>query len=224
MKIGEFAQAAGLPISVLRHYDQKGLLIPDYIDSFTGYRYYSAGQLERVHKITLLKQAGLSLKEIRDILSKPYDRQFILRILNDRRTKYQSMLTAIEEAENNMLNKNEGTQIPFPSSSQGGGQNCQIIIERENDEHRQMGSYQGICHGGESYWIYGWTRCYVLGYRNHTACASEIVSAQKDIVPASDSTEARNHENVEYLIMEWKSGDYIRGGADTDYYVFVREK
>lgn len=114
MKIGEFAQVAGLPISVLRHYDLKGLLSPDYVDTFTGYRYYSASQLERVHKITLLKQAGLSLKEIKDVLSKPYDSQFILRILNDRRTKYQNMLNAIEEAENNILNKSEGTQNTPP--------------------------------------------------------------------------------------------------------------
>lgn len=139
MKIGEFAQAAGLPISVLRHYDLKGLLSPDYVDTFTGYRYYSASQLERVHKITLLKQAGLSLKEIKDVLSKPYDSQFILRILNDRRTKYQSMLTAIEEAENNILNKSEGTQNTPPAAKahkaplrlrRKGEQNCRIIIER----------------------------------------------------------------------------------------------
>lgn len=121
MKIGEFAQAAGLPISVLRHYDLKGLLNPDYIDTFTGYRYYSAGQLERVRKITLLKQAGLSLKEIKDVLSKPYDSQYILRILNERRAKYLSMLSAIEEIENAMLSKKEDSQIPFPSASQGGG-------------------------------------------------------------------------------------------------------
>lgn len=139
MKIGEFAQAAGLPISVLRHYDLKGLLSPDYVDTFTGYRYYSASQLERVHKITLLKQAGLSLKEIKDVLSKPYDSQFILRILNDRRTKYQSMLTAIEEAENDILNKSEGTQNTPPAAKahkaplrlrRKGEQNCRIIIER----------------------------------------------------------------------------------------------
>ena len=139
MKIGEFAQAAGLPISVLRHYDLKGLLSPDYVDTFTGYRYYSASQLERVHKITLLKQAGLSLKEIKDVLSKPYDSQFILRILNDRRTKYQNMLNAIEEAENNILNKSEGTQNTPPAAKahkaplrlrRKGEQNCRIIIER----------------------------------------------------------------------------------------------
>ena len=29
---------------------------------------------------------------------------------------------------------------------------------------------------------------------------------------------------VEYLFIEWKSGDYIYGGMDPQFYVFVREK
>ncbi len=39
MKIGEFAKACGVPISVLRFCDGEGLLKPAYIDRFTGYQY-----------------------------------------------------------------------------------------------------------------------------------------------------------------------------------------
>lgn len=59
--------------------------------------------------------------------------------------------------------------------------------------------------GGEKQ---SWTKGYVLKYYNHTACAYEIVSA----------------EGKDYMIIEWKSGDYRWGGYDTDYYVFVRER
>lgn len=45
MKIGEFAKACNMPISMLRYYDSYGLLKPIYIDGFTGYRYYSESQL-----------------------------------------------------------------------------------------------------------------------------------------------------------------------------------
>lgn len=52
-----------------------------------------------------------------------------------------------------------------------------------------------------------WTKGYVLRKWNSTACAYTI----------------RRIENRDYLIIEWKSGDYRYGGMDTDYYVFVRD-
>lgn len=52
-----------------------------------------------------------------------------------------------------------------------------------------------------------WTKGYVLRKWNSCACAYEI----------------RTVEGKDYLIMEWKSGDYRWGGFPTDYYVFVRK-
>lgn len=51
-----------------------------------------------------------------------------------------------------------------------------------------------------------WTKGYVLRKWNSCAYAYEI----------------RVIDGKEYLIMEWKSGDYRWGGRDTSYYVFVR--
>ena len=61
MQIGEFARVCDTKISVLRHYDKEGLLIPDYIDKFTGYRYYSKEQIPIFVRITALKDAGFTL-------------------------------------------------------------------------------------------------------------------------------------------------------------------
>ena len=51
-----------------------------------------------------------------------------------------------------------------------------------------------------------WTKGYVLRKWNHTACAHEI----------------RTIGGRDYLFMEWKSGDYLYGGAEPGYYVFAR--
>lgn len=109
MKIGEFAKMTGMPISVLRHYDKEGLLCPDYVDQFSGYRYYSAGQIGQVHKIELLKSGGLSLKEIRDILKNADDTKFIKDILEHRESVYKNMLAAIAEVKRMILEKEENT-------------------------------------------------------------------------------------------------------------------
>lgn len=107
MKIGEFAKMTGMPISVLRHYDKEGLLCPDYVDHFSGYRYYSADQIGQVQKIELLKSSGLSLKEIRDILKNDGDNEFIKGILEHRESKYRNMLAAIAEVKCMMFEKEE---------------------------------------------------------------------------------------------------------------------
>lgn len=107
MKIGEFAKMTGMPISVLRHYDKEGLLCPDYVDHFSGYRYYSADQIGQMQKIALLKSGGLSLKEIRDILKNAGDNEFIKGILEHRESKYRNMLAAIAEVKCMMFEKEE---------------------------------------------------------------------------------------------------------------------
>ncbi len=63
-RIGEFSQIAQVPGSLLRYYDEIGLFKPVHIDSWTGYRYYSAKQLPRLHRILALKELGLTLEQI----------------------------------------------------------------------------------------------------------------------------------------------------------------
>ena len=41
LKIGEFSKLSRISIRMLRYYDEMGLLVPETIDPFTGYRYYS---------------------------------------------------------------------------------------------------------------------------------------------------------------------------------------
>ena len=67
-RIGEFSQIARVTIDTLRHYDALGLLKPVKVDPFTGYRYYSARQLQSLNRILALKETGFSLEEIARIL------------------------------------------------------------------------------------------------------------------------------------------------------------
>src|ERR1044071_513486 len=66
--VGEFSQVAQVSKRLLRYYDEIGLLKPVQTDRITGYRYYSAEQLPRLNRILVLKDLGLSLEQIQDIL------------------------------------------------------------------------------------------------------------------------------------------------------------
>jgi len=68
-KIGELSKFCKLPVKTLRYYDSEGLLVPDMIDEFTGYRYYSAAKLMDCNRIIALKELGFSLEEIRKHLT-----------------------------------------------------------------------------------------------------------------------------------------------------------
>ncbi len=67
-KIGEFSKLVQVPVPTLRYYDQVGLLKPVQVDRSTGYRYYSASQLPRLHRILALRGLGFSLEQIAAVL------------------------------------------------------------------------------------------------------------------------------------------------------------
>jgi DNA-binding transcriptional MerR regulator len=67
-KISEFARFTQASAKALRLYDELGLLKPAHVDPFTEYRYYSADQLPRLHRIIALKELGFSLEQIKPML------------------------------------------------------------------------------------------------------------------------------------------------------------
>lgn len=103
MKIGEFAEICKTRISVLRHYDEVGLMKPDFIDRFTGYRHYSADQIEEFTKITALKKAGFTLEEIRDILNDATDSQKISDQICKKRDELETILMNLDKAKSVLL-------------------------------------------------------------------------------------------------------------------------
>jgi DNA-binding transcriptional MerR regulator/effector-binding domain-containing protein len=67
-RIGDFSRLARVTIKTLHHYDEAGLLQPSHVDRQSGYRYYTAAQLQPLQRILLLKDLGFSLEQIRELL------------------------------------------------------------------------------------------------------------------------------------------------------------
>ena len=67
-KIGEFSKLAKTTVKTLRYYEKERLLIPFFVDD-NGYRYYKAIQLLDLSKIISLRQIGLSIEEIKNVLN-----------------------------------------------------------------------------------------------------------------------------------------------------------
>ena len=67
LKIGEFSKLMQVTVKTLRHYEQKELLLPDEVDEWTGYRYYSIDQMQKLQAIRDLQRLGFTLDEIKEL-------------------------------------------------------------------------------------------------------------------------------------------------------------
>jgi len=66
--IGEFARRSRLSPRALRLYDGLGLLSPARVDEGSGYRYYHPVQLERARLIATLRQIGVPLATVKELV------------------------------------------------------------------------------------------------------------------------------------------------------------
>ncbi len=91
--IGEIAATCGLSINALRFYEAKSLIKPAHTDLESGYRYYSRNNLLRLRTILRLKDAGLSLPEIKEYLDGDMDSDVKIAALVER---WNALSMAIE--------------------------------------------------------------------------------------------------------------------------------
>lgn len=77
-RIGEFSKMSKTTVKALRYYDEVGLLKPEVVDEWTGYRFYTTNQLIELHRIQAFRQIGLTIDEIK-LIQKGANVEYILR-------------------------------------------------------------------------------------------------------------------------------------------------
>lgn len=97
LKIGNFSKLSRISIRMLRHYEEIGILRPEFVDEFTGYRYYSESQLPTAGMIQALKNMGFGLSMIKEILSKYEDVSEMERFLLVKRKELEEAVVEIRQ-------------------------------------------------------------------------------------------------------------------------------
>ena len=92
LKIGDFSRLSRVTVKALRYYDEIGLLKPVEVDRFTGYRYYSVEQLPRLNRIVVLKNLGLSLEEVSQLVNNDLPAEHIRQLLHVKQAEIRQRL------------------------------------------------------------------------------------------------------------------------------------
>lgn len=94
MTTGELAKLMGITKETLFHYDEIGLFRPAVVMK-NRYRYYEVSQMELLDAILLLKELGMPLKEIRELLGKRSPER-MLEVFSEREQKIQKEMTKLK--------------------------------------------------------------------------------------------------------------------------------
>jgi DNA-binding transcriptional MerR regulator len=69
LTIGEFSTLTHLSVRTLRRYHEAGLLEPETVDRFSGYRYYTPDQIPAAQVIHRLRELDVPLAEVKAVLA-----------------------------------------------------------------------------------------------------------------------------------------------------------
>jgi MerR family Zn(II)-responsive transcriptional regulator of zntA len=110
MQIGEFAKQAGVSVRAIRYYEELGLIRPEK-RSPGGFRLYGSESHTRLAVINFLKEMGLSLNEVRDILlakkASGGDKStvaFLLKIFGEKLQMLESKIDALTTMKTELVN------------------------------------------------------------------------------------------------------------------------
>lgn len=123
LSIGEFSRVTRLSIKALRLYHEKGILVPDRIDTGSKYRYYRRGAVEKGLVIRRLKDMDFSLDEIKTIVRECSDDRQLVKHVEAKLEEVNRRLRQIETL--------KGTLSAFLDNTEGDNMDYSVQIERE---------------------------------------------------------------------------------------------
>lgn len=180
--IAHVAKMSGITSRTLRHYDDVGLLSPAFTGE-GGYRYYEQEQLLRLQEILVLRELGLGLEQIREVLDRDTDRVTALREHHERIVAQRNQLDRLARTVQHTINTLQG----------GKTMNAQDLfagIPRDSEQARELADE------AEQRWpgarethtkVEGWSDEKWQAVKQQAAEASErIAELLREGVPATD--------------------------------------
>ena len=155
--IGELADFQQISKQTLIYYDKIGLFRPAYVDPQTGYRYYSASQIDYLDTILIMKKIGFSLITLRngnthmDKYKKTYAEK-LLYLEEDQSATMHFHWTKMED----IINRGGGNVLirVYNSKEDGSFDDTDVTIHSDGREYTVPAGTQIRLTPGESITVY----------------------------------------------------------------------
>ncbi len=216
IKIGDFADLFNVSIKTVRYYESMGLIVPKYVDIYTGYRYFDEENIKVMQEILALKKLGFTLEEIHN-----FDSATIKDKIDELNKEKNNIENKIANLEKFSLKGKEVLKLgEFVNDSKAVGKWSLLGISENinlakketyiEDDYNIKDLY--LLPNGEEYWVIHWTNGII--YINDIACPYEIVDNKmyitiKDPINNQESKIATyyNVDHQEYDIESIKHKD-----------------
>jgi DNA-binding transcriptional MerR regulator len=214
--IADIARLAGTTSRTLRHYDDVGLVKPSRIGD-NGYRYYDADALVKLQRVLLLRELGLGIPAIGEVLAGQRDDTVALRThldwLDSERQRIDRQFASVECT----IAELEGGEKPMAEKMFDGFDHTQY-----KDEVEQRWGKESYAQSD------AWWRAKSQSEKDDfMLAAAELIEAWKSAASsgaAPDSDEAQEVARRQY---DWLSGipgtPQTEGRASKDYYTGLAE-
>jgi DNA-binding transcriptional MerR regulator len=215
--IQDIARMAGTTSRTLRHYDDVGLVKPSRIGG-NGYRYYDADALVRLQRVLLLRELGLGIPAIGEVLAGQRDDTLALRThlewLAQERERIGRQIASVERTIQDL----EGGEKPMAEKMFEGFDHTQY-----KDEVEQRWGKEAYAESD------AWWRSKSQSEKDDfMIAAAELIEAWKDaaasgVTPQSDEAQAVARRQYDWLSGIPGTPRTPEGRASKDYYTGLAE-
>jgi MerR family transcriptional regulator, thiopeptide resistance regulator len=191
--IQDIARMAGTTSRTLRHYDDVGLVTPSRIGA-NGYRYYDADALVRLQRVLLLRELGLGIPAIGEVLAGQRDDTLALRTHLEWLSREQERIGRQMASVERTIEELEGGEKPMAENMFDGFDHTQYKGEVEGrwgkDAYAKSDAWwRSLSAEEKKAWQ---ARVALLG-------SDWIEAAQRGIDPAGDEAQALAQRQYEWL-------------------------
>ncbi|MFC4138734.1 MULTISPECIES: MerR family transcriptional regulator [unclassified Microbacterium] len=191
--IQEIARLAGTTSRTLRHYDDIGLLKPTRVAS-NGYRHYDDAALVRLQRILLLRELGLGLPQVAEVIEREKSEASALEThLALLRQEQERLARQIASVENTINTLNEGGTLMAENMFDG------FDHTQYKDEVEERWGKKAYADSDR--WWRGMTDAERADWQKLVSDLGRdwIAAAESGIDPASDEAQALARRHVEWL-------------------------
>ena len=132
---GEFAAICGVSKQTLFYYDQQGIFCPDHVGE-NGYRYYSYTQIETFTVISMLRDLGVHIKEIRRHMDNRSP-QSLISLMESRKAEIDKKIKALQWSAKYIDKRIQTTREGIAASA------GIISVQEFPDRHMIVSEYHG---------------------------------------------------------------------------------